>query len=241
MTIAAVALLLAADPVELYRQGTGAFARGQREEAARLLTEAARLAPKNAQIWKALGVVYASAEAYEHAAEPFERACALDPKLVDACYYLGRNLFALNRFAPSLQVLRKALPDDRDPSRVHLAIAQALEALGEAAEAEKSFQAAVKQMRSPHADYDPRVHFALFLYRQGRVREALSPAEAAVQAHPNAARPHFEIGRIHYQLGNLPAAVQHLGRAAELGHEAAPPLLAKAKARLSAAAATPRN
>lgn len=243
MTAVALALLaLAADTAEdNYRRGVQAFERGQTQEAIPLLREAAKLAPNNAQVWKVLGVVYASLEDFEQAAGPFERACLLEPKLVDACYYHGRNLYALNRFEPSLRVLRMALPGDRAPWRVHLGIAQALEALGQAADAERQFLTAIQQMQTPRADFDPRMHYAVFLFRQGRIQDAVAPAEAAVAAHPDGARAHFELGRLHYQLGNLGEAVRRLERAATLGYPAASPLLDKAKARLRAASALPPN
>lgn len=241
MTAVALVLFFAGNAEELYRRGVEAFQGGQRDEAVRALTEASKLAPRNAQIWKVLGVVYASAEDFERAAAPFERACSLDSKLVDACYYHGRNLYALNRFNRSLEALRKALPNDRSPWRVHLGIAQALEALGQAEEAEREFQTAIRRMEDPHPDFDPRLHYAVFLFRQGRTREAAVPAKAAVQAHPGSARAHFEMGRIQYHLGELPGAVEHLQQAAKLGYAPAQPLLAKARARFSAGSAAPPN
>jgi tetratricopeptide (TPR) repeat protein len=233
MLAAALALFLAADAQEAYRRGVEAFQRGDSASAILALTQAAGLAPDNAHIQKALGVAYASAGDFEHAAEPFARACALAPKLVDACYYHARNLYALNRFEPSLEALRKALPDDRAPWRIHLAIGQALEALGRA-EAEREFHVAIEKRESPHPDFDPRLHYAVFLFRQGRTAEALIFAQQALRDHPDSGRVRFEVGRIEYQLGQLQAAVSDLGRAAALGYEAAHAMLAKARARLLA-------
>jgi Flp pilus assembly protein TadD len=144
MIAAAFILLFAANVDELYKRGVEAFERGQAAEAVQVLNQAAELAPDNAQVWKALGVVYASRGDFERAADPFSKACALASQLRDACYFHARNLYALNRFEPSLAVLRKALPYDHSPWRIHLGIAQALEALARPQEAEKEFRIAIE-------------------------------------------------------------------------------------------------
>ena len=235
--------LMLASAEELYRHGVEAFQSGRHDEAVTALTEAARAAPRNAQTWKVLGVVHASRSDYERADQPFERACSLAPDLVDACYYYGRNLYAMNRFEPALAALRKALPKDGRPWRVHLGIAQALEALGRNAEAAKEFDAAVRGWTdSPRdargtADFDPRMHQAVFLFRQGRAADALGPARAAVADFPSAGRPRFELGRVLYQLGDLQAAAVELEKAVAYGHGSpAHLLLAKAYLRLGRAA-----
>lgn len=239
----ALALLLLTPTDDWYRQGVEAFQSGRHDAAIAALTEAVRIAPKNAQIWKVLGVVHASRGDYDRANEPFSRACTLAPDLVDACYYYGRNLYALNRFEPALEALRKALPRDGRPWRVRLGIAQALEALGRDGEAAKEFEAAVRAWgESPRegrgsADFDPRLHQAVFLFRQGKAEEALGPARSAVQEFPNAGRPRFELGRVLYQLGQLDAAAAQLEKAVEFGY--GPPahlLLGKAYLRLGRAA-----
>ena len=235
--------LMLASADDLYRQGIDAFQAGRHDAAIVALTEASKAAPRNAQTWKALGVVHASRSDYEHADQPFERACSLAPDLTDACYYYGRNLYAMNRFEPALAALRKALPKDGRPWRVHLGIAQALEALGRDAEAAKEFDAAVGGWTgSPRdargtADFDPRMHQAVFLFRQGRAAEALAPARAAVAEFPSAARPRFELGRVLYQLGELENAAAELEKAVAYGYGSpAHLLLGKTYLRLGRAA-----
>ena len=230
-------LLASAD--EWYRKGVTAFQAGQYDSAVAALTEAIKGAPGNAQSWKVLGVVHASRGDYERADEPFKQACSLAPTLVDACYYYGRNLYALNRFDPALAALRKALPRDARPWRVRLGIAQALEALGRGAESAKEFEAAVAAWRaSPRdqrgtAEFDPRMHQAVFLFRQGRAEEALAPARAAVEEFPSAGRPRFELGRVLYQLGQVEAAAAELEKAVAFGYgPTAHLLLGKAYLRL---------
>jgi Flp pilus assembly protein TadD len=217
------ALLLLASAEELYKRGVELFQQGQTEQAAAALGEAARLAPRNPQVWKVLGVVYASAGDYERALEPFEKACSIAPGLEDACYYHGRNLYALNRFGPALDALGKALARDRDSPKVHLGIAQSQEALGKAEVAEREFRTAIAgyQKLAPGArgspDFDPRVHYALFLFRQGRIAEAEPPARSAVADSPTSARARYELGRVLYHLGQLNEAEAELRQAVSLG------------------------
>ena len=217
-----LALLLLASADELYKRGTDAFARGQTEEAVRLLTQAATENSKSAQTWKALGVAYAASGNHEAATEPFRRACSLDTSLLDVCYYLGRNLYAQNQFQPALEALKRAPKN----SRVTLAIAQAHEALGKAAEAETAFRNAMREHSGgASADFDPQLHYAVFLYRQGRIREALPAAEAAQARYPQSGRAHFELGRIQLSLGELDKAAASLEQAVRLRYGAAAHLL----------------
>lgn len=214
--------LLFASPEELYRQGVAFFRDGQREQAVAALSEAARSAPRSAQIWKMLGVVYASASDYERAAEPFEKACSLAPALEDACYFHGRNLYALNRFGPAAEALEKAVSHGKAP-KAYLALAQTQEALGDAEAAEHSFRQAIRLYEKLSAplrglpEFDPRVHYALFLFRQGRPGDALGPAQQAVRDAPESAKARYELGRILYHLNRLTEAEAELRKSVQLG------------------------
>jgi tetratricopeptide (TPR) repeat protein len=227
--IALVAFALSA--AELYQQGTVLFQTGKIPEAAQSFQEASRLAPKDARIWKALGVCYAAQADYERANEPFKQACTLDPSLDDACYFFGRNLYALNRFEPALPALNKALRASRQPWRVHLGIAQANEGLANPRDAEPAFRKAVSLFEAlpsnarGRPDFDPRVHYATFLYRQGRLDEALRAAEEAATTWPEYGRAHYEVGRILYQQGKLEPAAASLEKAVKHGGGAAAHLL----------------
>jgi tetratricopeptide (TPR) repeat protein len=168
-------------------------------------------APRTAQDWKSAGVLAAQQGDYETAAQAFEESCRLDPRLPDACYYLGRALYYLNRFEDALTPLRKSLGAGGDAARAHTAIAQALEALGRAEEAEQSFRAALRSGKAP----ETRVRYAVFLFRQGRTVEALHPLQEVLKADPAHFEANLESGRVLLQLGRLEDAVKHLERALE--------------------------
>ena len=208
---------------ELLQQGTALFEKGSVAEAAQRFEEASRLQPKDARIWKALGVSYAALGDYQRANEPFQQACNLDVSLEDACYYLGRNLYALNRFEPALTALRKGLRATRRPWRVHVAIAQAQEGLGNPRDAEPEFRKAISLFVTLPAnqrglpDFDPRVHYSTFLYRQGRLDEALPVAQQAASDWPDYGRAHYEVGRILHQQGKAESAATALETAVSRG------------------------
>jgi Flp pilus assembly protein TadD len=62
-------------------------------------------------------------------------------------------------------------------------------------------------------DYDPRLHYSVFLYRQARLEEALAAIRPVAADYPRAARPRVELGRALLQLGRLEEAARVLEEA----------------------------
>lgn len=225
-----LALLLIAPPEagQAYREGVALLERGRVEEAIALLERAAALDEGNAQYWKVVGAARARMGDYHGSVAPFERACGIDPRLVDACYYLGRALYASDRYGAALAPLRRAQAVDAVKSRSEAALGQCHEALGEAAEAERWFRAAVG--RRDAAEQAARLAYGRFLVRQGRAQEAVPVLEAGQR--PESAEARYELGFALSQCDRVAEAVVELERAP--GHEAARLLLGKLKARLAA-------
>ena len=220
-----------------YYLGVLQFLADRLPEALKNLSRAVDLAPARARSWKALGAVHAALGDFKLAEAPFRRACELDPREEAACYYLGRNLYAQNRFEPALEAFRKALAYDAPKNHwmPHRGLGLALEALGRDAEAEAHLREAIRLGPGRwHAEDDPRVDYGVFLFRQGRTREALAPLEAALKDFADSARHRFELGRVLAQLDQLEAAVTHLERAVAVDprHWAAHLLLGKTYLRL---------
>lgn len=233
----ALALFVQSDE---YQRGVAAFEQGRHEEAVALLTQAVQQAPRDAQAWKALGVAHAAHGDYREAETPFARACELNARLADACYYHGRALYMLNRFADALPPLERALRVDAVRGRAETAIAEALEALGRAAEAEKRFRAAIA--RRDAAAERARTAYARFLIRAGRTEDALVPLREALTGNPDSAEAHFQMGRALQQLDRVEEALPHLERAVALEPGRAPAhlLLARVYRRLGRAAEAER-
>jgi Flp pilus assembly protein TadD len=218
----ALALGLFASP-DLYEQGSALFRSGRFAEAAAVFEKAVNASPKDARLWKAVGASYAAMADYERANEPFSRACSLDPSLEDACYYYGCNLYALNRFEPAIGPLRQALRIQKRPWRVHLTLAQSSEALGRVEEAEAQFLKSISIYQKlssgerGNPDFDPRLHYGVFLFRHARLDDAISSIQVVTQDWPAFARGHYELGRLLEHTGKLNEARQEMERAVQGG------------------------
>lgn len=225
-----LALLFFTPPeaAQAYREGVALFEQGRAAEALPLLERAAGLDERNAQYWKVVGVARAKLADYRGSVEPFGKACKLNPRLVDACYYHGRSLYASDLYQEALAPLRQALAVDTVKGRAETAIGQCQEALGEEEGAERTFRSAVG--RNDGWAQSARLAYGRFLVRQGRAAEAVPVLEAAQQ--PESADARYELGLALSQCDRLAEAVRELERAPD--HEAARLLLGKVKARLAA-------
>ena len=209
------------DPGQLYRDALRLFSEHKTTEAIAALQRFVELRPKQAEGWRALGVVYAAQRDIVLAVEPFRMACTLDPSLSDACLYYGRALYLLNRFQSALAVLRGALEKDPGNAQVHRLMALSYQGLGATNEAGQAFQQAIRLERGSPADEDPRLDYGVYLFRLGRAEAALAPIEAVLRLHPDGARAHLELGCILLALERLPEAEGHLERAVALDSKSA--------------------
>ncbi len=185
-----LAVLLMQAPGTLDR-GLAAFRARRWAEAEAEFRRAVRESPRSAPAWNFLGMVYAAQEQYLRSVDPFRRACDLDPSSEGACYHLGRALYSINRFAESRKAFEIALRRAGDKARTLHGLALTLEALGDAARAERCYREA-SQAGDPATLKD----YGMFLYRAGRAAEALellrragASAEAERVAHAVKASP----------------------------------------------------
>ena len=215
-----VLTLAAADPEALYKEGLRLFAAGDSNGAVSAFQESIRLRPSDAPTWMALGVVYAAGADYQHAEEPFHRACLLNPKLPNACLYYGRALYLLDRFEEAIRVLRTARASDPRNAQLYRIEALALEGAGKSGEAEAAFIEAIRLDGPSAPNEDPEIDYGVFLYRAGRAAEALAPLQRAIRHHPDAARAQLELGCVLLALDRVPEAAAHLESATKLDAQA---------------------
>jgi len=137
-----VASALPQPSVPLLERGRKAFRDKRWEEAERVFVEAVRSAPDSVSPYKWLGMTYAAQEKYVLAERPFQRACEIDPKEPDVCYYWARALYVLGRFDAALRAYEK----DSKPWRgkTLLGMALALEGLNRDADAERMYREAIR-------------------------------------------------------------------------------------------------
>ncbi|HLK22384.1 MAG TPA: FG-GAP-like repeat-containing protein, partial [Bryobacteraceae bacterium] len=121
-----------------------------------------------------LGMSYVAQQDYKNAAVPLRRACELKPAEENACYFLGRTCYSLNRFEEAVDAFAKALRKAERPGRTLNGLALALEALGKDAEAERSFQQAI-ELKEQRALVD----YGMFLYKHGRGSDSVAMLKRA--------------------------------------------------------------
>jgi tetratricopeptide (TPR) repeat protein len=232
MLLVALWLLTQAEAQSAYQRGLELYSQNRAAEAIPFFAEAARLAPDNAQYWKAMGVAHAKIEDYAGSIEPFRRACDLAPQLEDVCYYLGRAYYAADLYEKAIEPLKRALRYGRAKGKVEAALGQCYEALLQPGQAERWFRAAIG--RNDEGRQAARLAYARFLTRQGRAAEAVPVAEAAQQPETPEAR--FELAFALSQCDRLEEALRAVERALELkpDYEEAFVLRSKIRARLTA-------
>jgi Flp pilus assembly protein TadD len=220
---------------EAYQRGIACFQTRQMTCAEDQFRRSVELRPQWASAWKGLGTVYAALAQHLEAQEPLRKACELDRREPDACYYLARNHYLLNQFDEALAQFRSLLGDDPQPWRIYNGIGLALEGLGKIGEAERAFLQAIEGERGRAVpNEDPRINLGNLLLRSGRIEESLAMLDEAVAAKPSSSRAHFELGKLSQQEGRYREARDHLMRAVELDprHGGAHALLGKVYYRL---------
>lgn len=179
---------------KLQSQGVAAFQAGNLAAALESFQAVVRADPKRADGWRLLGAALAAQERFAQAGEPFEKACALQPKDPLNCYYLGRNHYALSRLEAAVEAFERALKASGPKWRVHQGLALALEGLGRLDDAERHFRDARKQAPEDAGTNDPRVEYGAFLTRDARAAEAIPMLQQATRANPSYGRAFFELG-----------------------------------------------
>ena len=170
LILAVIGAVLAAFSLEknALQRGLEAFERRDLPAAEREFAKAASEQPNNARAWKLLGMAYIAEEKYEPAEEPCRKACELDPREENACYYLGRVNYTLGRFDRSLGAYGKALAAGGDRGRALLGLGLTYEAMSRPPDAERYFKQAIEA-----GERRAKVDYGLFLFKQGRGEESL--------------------------------------------------------------------
>ena len=161
-------------------RGLDAFRRRDFKAAESEFARAASEQPRSARAWKLLGMTYVEEEKYPMAEEACRKACDLDSREENACYYLGSVEYTLGRFDKSVAAYQKALSNRGDHARVLAGLARTYEAMPNPREAERYYKAAIES-GAAHAQID----YGMFLFKQGRGAESLTvlrQAGATVEA-----------------------------------------------------------
>jgi Flp pilus assembly protein TadD len=175
------------DPLsELLARGYAALQKKDYEAAAQLFRQYLAAKPDDATAHFELGYACTALERWPEARAEYEKAVALDPKMVEAQLNLGLVLLPRDP-AAAVAPLQKAVALAPDKARPHLLLGKALEASGKLAQAGEQYQAAAKL----DAD-NPEVHQALAqsllalhqpAQAEAEFRRALAHAPNSLPAH----------------------------------------------------------
>ena len=117
--------------------GLVAQRRGHSDQAVTYLQKAADLVPGRSRAYSALGSLYFPQGDYARAGEYFARAVRADPYDLVGRFYLGTCLLKLGRYREAVEQFRAARQIDPTYTQAYEAEAMALEALGDAHEAQR--------------------------------------------------------------------------------------------------------
>ncbi|HUF77642.1 MAG TPA: tetratricopeptide repeat protein [Thermoanaerobaculia bacterium] len=162
------------------------------------------------------GVVAFKAGNYSAAAKEFQAVVEASPNYAEGYFMLGRSLAKLNRHEDAVNALRKAY--DLSPSKVDFQFALANAYLdakryGDAAQLYERINPSALPA-ALQAVYHKNKSFAL--EKSGRGSEAAAALAATARSSPNDASAQYAYGVAAYNAGNTAAAVQALGRAAQI-------------------------
>jgi Flp pilus assembly protein TadD len=175
------------DPLsELLARGYAALQKKDYETAVQLYRQYLAAKPDDAAAHFQLGYAYTALERWPEARAEYEKAVALDPKMVEAQLNLGLVLLPRDP-AAAVAPLQKAVALAPDKARPHFLLGKALEGSGKLAQAGEQYQAAAKLDAG-----DPEIHEALArsllaLHRpaqaEAEFRRALARAPNSLPAH----------------------------------------------------------
>ena len=202
------------DPELLYRSGLRAYQLGDIEQAAKLLEQAVRRLPGNADFAVNLGVAYRRLGRLADAEHCYRRALQLDPANVHANNNLGNVLRNAGSGSEAEQCYRRAIEVKPD-------FAEAFQNLGNLLVDARRFDEAEGLLRKA-LSLNPALPQACIglgnaLQNLRRYPEAVESYRRALASQPELAEAHSNMGRALAELGQLGEAEQAARRALSLG------------------------
>lgn len=172
--IFSIALLAVGQPGK-YEAGLRSFERRDFSAAEQEFSKLLSGNPADSHAHKLLGMTLAAQEKYSEATSHFAAACET-PVEKDACYYLGRALFATARFEAARAAFEKELTRKNEANRGKSmdGLGLVYEALSKPALAEQNYREAIAA-----GEKQALVDFGMFLAKQGRYSEGLSLLDKA--------------------------------------------------------------
>src|SRR4051812_10434176 len=181
---------------------------GRSTEAIEVARTSVSRTPTDADAWFRLGLAQADVDV-DNAIDSFRRALVLDPKHALASYNLGLVLSHVDRVAPALEALHRALAIQPRPE-VHYTLGMVYSRQGDLDRAVTSLSNATAADPG-YAD----AHLALgsVLEARGDLTRAASALRHAVALRPDLAAPHIVLARTLTRAGDPAGAARELAEA----------------------------
>jgi tetratricopeptide (TPR) repeat protein len=196
-----------------YRYGKFYFDQGEYEEAVSYLKKATELTPEMYQGFTMLGMAYENLGQLDTALETFWRGTIVAPDKAEMHYNLAIALVRGGHLGQALPSLYRAVELKPSYAAAWMQLAEVYIGLGDYRRAELAYRRVVEL--SP-GDGSVLYRYAELQLQMGKVAEALTYAQAAVEANPNLPGPGFIIGRVYYRNDDYLAALKYFEREAGL-------------------------
>jgi tetratricopeptide (TPR) repeat protein len=196
-----------------YRYGKFYFDQGEYEKTVSYLKKATDLTPEMYQGFTMLGMAYENLGQLDTALETFWRGTIVAPNKADMHYNFAIALVRGGQLGQALPSLNRAVELDPSYAAAWMQLAEVYIGLGDYRRAELAYRSVVELLPG---DGSALYRYAELQLQMGRVAEALTYAQAAVEADPNLPGPGFILGRVYYHNDDYLAALNYFEREAGL-------------------------
>lgn len=192
------------------------LANNQTQLAIQTLLEATQRTPNDASLWCTLGAAHRHALAFDDALVAYEKAVALDSKMVRAWSNLGEWHLAKGSASIALEKLQQALAIQPDFFEARVNRVAVLFELGSYEEARVEAQALVEQ--SPHRP-EPYVNLGNVLVHTGKAKQAVQQYRKALEINPDYVEAHYNLATLLGSQDDLKNAIAYLEKQIEVRGE----------------------
>jgi tetratricopeptide (TPR) repeat protein len=190
------------------------------KESLEIYTKAAALKTPTGEDLKIVGQNYVLLNDYADAIKWLEKAVELDPKNMDAWYYLGRAYYTRSLLPQSRRAFQTVLDLDPRDARAENNLGLILESEAKPNDALEAYRKAIEwQEVSPRRSEQPYLNLGNLLLELDRTREAIAPLEKAVELGADNASCHLKLGMAYLRTNRLPEAQFELEKAERLEPE----------------------
>jgi protein O-mannosyl-transferase len=199
--------------VALNNLGVALLRKGQVDEAAALLQETTRLAPRFATGHYGLGDALAAQGRYEEAVLQYEETLKLQPNNTDALLHLGRSLNSSGRIEEAIKHFRSVLAQHPGSSQAHFNLGLALARQGQLDAAVDEFR---HTLRLSPGDAAAASNLGAVLGRKGDLDGAIGQFQYLLTLAPRAPAAHCNLADALALKGRSDEAISQYHQALEL-------------------------